>query len=101
MNDYPQDSRKGFAIETSNIVLGISAYTANLKITGQVHLNVSTRSSDRRPSDLIHNFPGQRMTLSKVKIYSIQDGRLLEETPFIVLNIDTVDILWAEEIAVD
>ncbi len=101
MNDNPRDPRKGIAIDTSNIILGISAYTANLKITGQLHLNVSARSSDRRPSDLIHNFPGQRMTLSKVKIYSIQNSKLLEETPFIVLNIETVDILWAEEIAVD
>jgi hypothetical protein len=101
MDDHPQGARDGFAVDTGSMVLAVTAYTANLKITGKLHITVSTRSSDRRPSDLIRNYPEEHMTLARVKIFSLADGKLLEEPPFIVLNVRTVDLLWAEEQAED
>ena len=55
------------------------------------------RSSSRRPSDYIRAFSDSRLTLSKGRIYDKGHTDLVEPAPFIILNLDKVDFLYARE----
>lgn len=98
MNEFPQDSREGFNVETGAINLFVTAYTGRLKITGTVQIALAGRSSDRRPSDLLRNFPDDYMTLRDAKIYKIDSGEVLEEQSFSLLNLKFVEAIYAEEV---
>ena len=54
-------------------------------------------ASSRRPSDYIRAFSDSRLTLSRVRIYHKNTMELLEAAPFIILNLDKVDFLYARE----
>ena len=73
------------------------AYIGEFKIVGIAHFGVGQRASSRRPSDYIRAFSDSRLTLSKVRIYGKGRQDLLETAPFIILNLDKVDFLYARE----
>jgi hypothetical protein len=77
--------------------LEVVAYIGEFKIIGIAHFGVGQRASSRRPSDYIRAFSDSRLTLSKVRIYSKGSQDLLETAPFIILNLDKVDFLYARE----
>jgi hypothetical protein len=77
--------------------LEVVAYIGEFKIVGIAHFGVGQRSSSRRPSDYIRAFSDSRLTLSKVRIYDKRDMDLVETAPFIILNLDKVDFLYARE----
>jgi len=64
---------------------------------GVAHFGVGHRTSSRRPSDYIRSFSDNRLTLSKVRIYNRSDQELVETAPFIILNLDKVDFLYARD----
>ena len=77
--------------------LEVVAYIGEFKIVGIAHFGVGQRSSSRRPSDYIRAFSDSRLTLSKVRIYSKGSHDLVDTAPFIILNLDKVDFLYARE----
>ncbi len=81
--------------------LEIVAYIGGFKIVGIAHFGVGQRASSRRPSDYIRAFSDTRLTLSRVRIYSKATSELLEAVPFIILNLDKVDFLYARDDADD
>jgi hypothetical protein len=94
------DPRAGFEAtrESSGFKeLEVVAYIGEFKIVGIAHFGVGQRASSRRPSDYIRAFSDSRLTLSKVRIYSKGNQELFETAPFIILNLDKVDFLYARE----
>ena len=93
------DARAG--LETSRDTgfkeLEVVAYIGEFKIIGIAHFGVGQRASSRRPSDYIRAFSDTRLTLSKVRIYHKNNMELVETAPFIILNLDKVDFLYARE----
>lgn len=77
--------------------LEVVAYIGEFKIVGIAHFGVGQRASSRRPSDYIRAFSDSRLTLSKVRIYGKGHQELLETAPFIILNLDKVDFLYARD----
>jgi len=94
------DARAGFDAARADSgfkELEVVAYIGEFKIVGIAHFGVGQRASSRRPSDYIRAFSDSRLTLSKVRIYGKGRQDLLETAPFIILNLDKVDFLYARD----
>jgi hypothetical protein len=94
------DARGGFDAARADSgfkELEVVAYIGEFKIVGIAHFGVGQRASSRRPSDYIRAFSDSRLTLSKVRIYGKGRQDLLETAPFIILNLDKVDFLYARD----
>jgi hypothetical protein len=70
------------------------AYVSDFKVVGVAHFS-GQRASSRRSSDYIRQWNDGRLTLSKVRIYDKSSQQLLETAPFIILNMDKVDFIYA------
>jgi hypothetical protein len=90
-------AREGLSVDTGFKELEIVAYTGEFKIIGMAHFGVGHRASSRRSSDYLRQFSDSRLTLSKVRIYSKATQELLETTPFVIVNMDKVDFIYARE----
>lgn len=77
--------------------LEIVAYIGDFKLVGFAHFGVGTRASSRRASDYIRAFSDTRITLSRVRIYTRSSQELAETAPFVILNLDKVDFLYARD----
>jgi hypothetical protein len=77
--------------------LEIVAYIGDFKLVGFAHFGVGTRASSRRASDYIRAFSDSRITLSRVRIYSRTTQDLAETAPFVIVNMDKVDFLYARD----
>ena len=77
--------------------LEIVAYIGDFKLVGFAHFGVGTRASSRRASDYIRAFSDSRITLSRVRIYSRTSQELAETAPFVIVNLDKVDFLYARD----
>ena len=77
--------------------LEIVAYIGDFKIVGVAHFGVGNRASSRRASDYIRAFSDAHLTLSQVRIYSKVTKELLDTAPFILLNMDKVDFIYARD----
>jgi hypothetical protein len=77
--------------------LEIVAYIGEFKIVGVAHFGVGSRTSSRRASDYIRAFQDVRLTLSQVRIYSKATKELLDTAPFVLLNMDKVDFIYARD----
>lgn len=75
----------------------IVAYVGVFKIVGFAHFGVGSRVSSRRASDYIRAFDDSRITLSRVRIYQRLGQELVETAPFVILNLDKVDFLYARD----
>ena len=88
---------EGVRIDTGLKELEIVAYIGDFKIVGFAHFGVGTRASSRRASDYIRAFSDSRITLSRVRIYSRTSQELTETAPFVILNMDKVDFIYARD----
>jgi len=77
--------------------LEIVAYVDRFKVVGAASFGVGQRATSRRASDFIRSFNDTRLTLAGARIYEAQSGALVETSPFVVLNLDKVDFLYARE----
>lgn len=77
--------------------LEIVAYMADFKIVGTASFGVAQRASSRRASDYLRAFSDARLTLSNVRIYNKGNQELLETAPFVILNLDKVDFIYARD----
>ena len=77
--------------------LELVVYIGDLKITGFAHLGADQLASSRRSSDYIHAFAENRLTLSRVHVYNKTSDELLDDSPFAIINLDRVDMMYARE----
>lgn len=101
MNDErstpPSESHEGPRLDTGFRELEIVAYIGEFKIVGIAHFGVGSRTSSRRASDYIRAFGDSRLTLSSVRIYRKATTELLDTAPFILLNMEKVDFIYARD----
>jgi len=97
MEDKGSPAREGLQYDTAFKELEIVAYIGEFKIVGVAHFGVGSRTSSRRASDYIRAFGDVRLTLSQVRIYSKATKELLDTAPFILLNMDKVDFIYARD----
>ena len=97
MEDEGSPAREGLQFDTGFKELEIVAFIGEFKIVGVAHFGVGSRSSSRRASDYIRAFGDVRLTLSQVRIYSKATKELLDTAPFILLNMDKVDFIYARD----
>lgn len=97
MEEAGPDPREGLRFDTGFKELEIVAYIGEFKIVGVAHFGVGNRSTSRRASDYIRAFQDVRLTLSQVRIYSKATKELLDTAPFVLLNMDKVDFIYARD----
>lgn len=97
MMDEGRGDLEATRLDTGFKELEVVAYIGEFKIVGVAHFGVGQRASSRRASDYIRAFSESRLTLSKVRIYSKGSQELLETAPFIIVNMDKVDFLYARD----
>jgi hypothetical protein len=83
--------------ETGFKELEVVAYIGEFKIVGVAHFGMGGRATSRRASDFIRAFSDSKLTLSKVRIYSKGTQELLETVPFVLLNMDKLDFIYARD----
>jgi hypothetical protein len=96
MTDVHGDETE-FKVDIGFKELEVVAYMGDFKIEGIAHFGVGHRASSRRASDYIRAFNDTKLTLSRVRIYNKGSQELLETAPFVLLNMDKVDFLYARE----
>jgi hypothetical protein len=97
MEDAGSAAPEGPRLDIGFKELEIVAYIGEFKIVGVAHFGVGNRTSSRRASDYIRAFNDVRMTLSQVRIYSKATKELLDTAPFVLLNMDKVDFIYARD----
>ena len=97
MEDAGSAGREDPRFDTGFKEFEIVAYIGEFKIVGVAHFGVGNRASSRRASDYIRAFNDVRLTLSQVRIYSKATKELLDTAPFILLNMDKVDFIYARD----
>ncbi len=95
--DVPDANRA----ETGFRELEIVAYVDRFKVVGTAFFGVGHRATSRRASDFIRSFNDTRLTLSQAQIFDSQTGDLLESSPFVIVNLDKVDFIYARDEATD
>ena len=83
--------------ETGFKEIEIVAYLGEFKLVGMAHFGMGGRATSRRASDFLRAFSDSKLTLSKVRIYSKGTQELLETVPFVLLNMDKVDFIYARD----
>ena len=102
MDDEPVMVRTGdleheFKVEIGFLELEVVAYTGNLKIVGYAHFGHGGRNTSRRASDHLRHIGEDRLTLSRARIYRQATDELLDTAPFVVVNLDKVDVIYARD----
>lgn len=96
-DDIPPREHDDMRLDAGFKELEVVVYMGDFKIVGVAHFGVGHRASSRRPSDYIRSFNDTRLTLSKVRIYNKGTQELVETAPFIIVNLDKVDFLFARD----
>ena len=78
-------------------LLELVVYVNDLKIVGHAHFGASGRHASRRASDYIRLFPDKRLTLSDVRVYRKGSADLYDAAPFLSVNMDVIDLIYARE----
>jgi hypothetical protein len=91
------EAPEGGRAETGFKQLTIIAFVDRFKVVGVAYFGVGHRATSRRASDFIRSFNDTRLTLAEATIFDSQSGELIETSPFVVLNLDKVDFLYARD----
>jgi len=102
VDDEPVMVRTGdleheFKVEIGFLELEVVAYTGDLKIVGYAHFGHGGRTTSRRASDHLRHIGEERLTLSRARIYRQATDELLDSAPFVVVNLDRVDVVYARD----
>ena len=97
MVDIENEGHLGVNVDTTFHKLEIVAYVGDLKVVGLAHFGVGQRQTSRRASDFIRGFGDERLTVSDARIYSKSGAELLETSPFVILNLRNIDLIYARE----
>jgi hypothetical protein len=101
-DDVPVGARDGdleFKVEIAFHELEIVAYVGDLKIIGSAHFGASGRASSQRSSDYLRHFTDSRLTLSNVRVFRHATNEQIDAAPFIILNLDRIELVYAREVA--
>lgn len=103
VEDQPVIVRTGdleheFKVEIGFLELEVVAYVGDLKIVGYAHFSNSGRTTARRSSDHLRHITDDKLTLSRASIYRAGTDALIETTPYVVINLDRVDVLYARDV---
>jgi hypothetical protein len=106
VDDEPVIVRTGdleheFKLEIGFLELEVVAYSGALKIVGYAHFGQGGRTTSKRSSDHLRRINDPKLTLSRASIYRAATGELLETVPFVVVNLDRVDVIYARDIPAD
>lgn len=91
------DSQEFEGLSTGFRELEVVAFVGDFKIIGIAHFGVGERTTSRRASDYIRYFNDTRLTLSQVRIYGRDRHELLETAPFVIVNMDKIDFMYARD----
>jgi hypothetical protein len=97
MVDTESERHAGLTIDTTFEKLEIVAYVGDLKVVGLAHFGVGQRQTSRRASDFIRGFGDERLTISQARIYAKSGAQLIETSPFVILNLRNIDLIYARE----
>jgi hypothetical protein len=103
VDDQPVIVRTGdleheFKVEIGFLELEVVAYTGSLKIVGYAHFGHGGRHSSRRSSDHLRHISDDKLTLSRASIYRVATDELVETAPFVVINLDRVEVFYARDV---
>ena len=103
VDDQPVIVRTGdleheFKVEIGFLELEVVAYTGGLKIVGYAHFGHGGRHTSRRSSDHLRHITDTKLTLSRASIYRAATDELIETAPFVVVNLDRVDVVYARDV---
>jgi hypothetical protein len=90
-------AREGMRVDTGFKEFEIVAYIGEFRIVGFAHFGVGDRTSSRRASDYIRAFHETRLTLSRVRIYNKTTKELVDTAPFVLVNMEKVDFIYARD----
>ena len=93
------DLEHEFKVEIGFLELEVVAYIGGLKIVGYAHFSHGGRSTMRRSSDHLRHITDPKLTLSKASIYRAESDEPIETVPFVVINLDRVDVIYARDAA--
>jgi hypothetical protein len=77
--------------------LEVVAYVGEFKVVGTAHFGIGQRTSSRRASDYLRAFSDTKMTLADVRIYGRERDEIVDTAPFVVLNLEKVDLIYARD----
>jgi hypothetical protein len=102
-DDHPVIVRTGdveheFKVEIGFLELEVVAYVGALKIVGYAHFSQSGRTTSRRSSDHLRHISDPKLTLSRANIYRVANDELVETVPFVVINLDRADVVYARDV---
>jgi hypothetical protein len=95
------DADHEFRVEIGFLELEVVAYAGAIKVVGYAHFGISGRATSRRASDYIRHFTDSKLTLSNARIYRAAGEELLETVPFVVINLDRVELVYARDVEQD
>lgn len=98
MPDLNQDNFSTHAAGSTHRRFQVTVYSGGLKMIGIVYHSADTRSSSRRASDFIHSVSEERLTLSSPRIYERTTNLVIDEPPFVVINMAQISAMHAEEL---
>jgi hypothetical protein len=75
--------------------LELVAFLGDHRIVGTAHFGTNGSALSPRSSDCIRNFNDDLLTLSNVCIWRTSTGQFVERAPFVLLNMDKVDFIYA------
>jgi hypothetical protein len=95
------DPEREFKVEIGFLELEVVAYVGNLKIVGYAHFGNGGRATARRSSDHLRHITDTKLTLSRASIYRADSDVLVETAPYVVINLDRVDVVYARDVPDD
>jgi hypothetical protein len=106
VDDQPVIVRTGdleheFKVEIGFLELEVVAYIGSLKIVGYAHFGNGGRTTARRSSDHLRHINDSKLTLSRASIYRAASDELVEIVPYVVINLDRVDVVYARDVPGD
>ncbi len=100
----PDGNEEDFSSHTTDSAhrrFQVTVYRGGLKMVGIVYHSADTRSSSRRASDFIHSVNQERLTLSSPRIFERTTNLVIDEPPFVVINMARIDAMHAEELEME
>lgn len=76
----------------------VTAFTASHKIVGTAFVPTEEYDRSWRASDFLRSVDSGHMILGEVEIRDIATGTIVDRPDYVMLNLDSVEIVYAEEL---
>ena len=95
------DPEREFKVEIGFLELEVVAYSGRPQDRGLRPFQPGGRMTARRSSDHLRHITDSKLTLSRASIYRAATDELIETTPYVVINLDRIDVLYARDVPDD